>query len=74
MSRWHGPPGGEGSGGPLGPQRGTGAAPHCPRKQNGFEVFVLVEIGSPESNANNPEYLFLNEHHQFFLFPVSLFS
>ena len=53
-----GPPGGEGSGGRLGPQRGTGAA-----QQNGFEVFALAEIGSPESNANNPEYLFLNKHH-----------
>ena len=45
------PPGGEGSGGCLGPQQGTGAV-----KQNGFEVFALAEIGSPESNANNPEY------------------
>ena len=45
-------------------------------KQNGFEVFALAEIGSPERNANNPEYLFLNEHHQlvFFLFLISLFS
>ena len=57
-------PGGEGPGGRLGPQRGTGAAPRwrsrgrSPRKQNGFEVFALAEIGSPESNANNPEYLF----------------
>ena len=48
------PPGGEGSGGRLGPQWGTGAAPGW--KQNGFEVFALAEIGSPESNANNPEY------------------
>ena len=61
-----GPPGGEGSGGRLGPQRGTGAEPRrgsrgrSPRKQNGFEVFALAEIGSPESDANNPEYLFLN--------------
>ena len=30
---------------------------------------MLAEIGSPESNANNPEYLFLNEHHQFFYSP-----
>ena len=59
-----------------GPQWVTGAAP-CwgskgwrPREQNGFEVFVLAEIGSPENNANNPEYLFLNENHQssFFYF------
>ena len=37
---------------------------------------MLAEIGSPESNANNPEYLFLNENHQsfFFLFSISLFS
>ena len=57
-----GPPRGEGSGGRLGPQRGTGPAPHwgsrgrSTRKQNGFEVFALAEIGSPEINANNPEY------------------
>ena len=56
------PPGGEGSGGRLGPQWGTGAAHRwgsrgrSRRKQNGFEVFALAEIGSPESNANNPEY------------------
>ena len=66
MSRRHwgagGLPRGEGSGGHLGPQRGTGAAPRwgsrgqSPRKQNGFEVFALAEIGSSESNANNPEY------------------
>ena len=54
--------GGKGSGGHLGPQRGTGAAPHwgsrgrSPRKQNGYEVFALAKIGSPKSNANNPEY------------------
>ena len=65
--------------GHLGPQQARGAAPRSgsmgrsPRKQNGFEVFALGEIGSPESNANNPEYLFLNEH-QFFLFLVLLFS
>ena len=37
---------------------------------------MLAEIGSPESNANNPEYLLLNENHQsfFFLFSISLFS
>ena len=52
----------EGSGGRLCPQWGTGAVPRwgssgrSPQKQNGFEVFVLAEIGSPESNANNPEY------------------
>ena len=56
------PPRGEGSGGRLCPQQGTGAAPlwgsrgRSPWKQNGFEVFALAEIGSPESNANNPEY------------------
>ena len=53
MSRQHWG-GGEGSGGRLGPQWGIGAAPGW--KQNGFEVFPLAEIGSPESNANNPEY------------------
>ena len=31
---------------------------------------MLAEIGSPESKANNPEYLFFNENHQsvFFIF------
>ena len=51
--------------GPEAPQeaRGLGAAwapsgvqGQRPIKQNGFEVFALAEIGSPESNANNPEY------------------
>ena len=50
----------------LGPPRPP--AGRSPRKQNGFEVFALAEIGSPESNANNPEYLFLNEHHQLVFF------
>ena len=66
MSRQHwgpeAPPRGEGSGGRLGPQQGTGAVPRwgsrgrSPRKQNRFEVFALAEIGSPKSNANNSEY------------------
>ena len=58
--------GGEGvlGSGSRAPQWVTGAAPcwgskgRRPQEQNGFEVFVLAEIGSPESNANNPEYLF----------------
>ena len=40
---------------------------------NGFEVFALAEIGSPKSNANNPEY-FEWTSSIFFLFPISLFS
>ena len=39
-------------------------------EKEGFEVLMLAEIGSPESKANNPEYLFSNENHQsvFFIF------
>ena len=67
--------GGEGSWVP-GPQWATGAAPcwgskgRRPQEQDGFEVLTLAEIGFPESKANNPEYLFLNENHQsvFFIF------
>ena len=32
-----------------------GVQGQSPQKQNGFEVFALAEIGSPESNANNLE-------------------
>ena len=44
-------------------------------EQDGFEVLTLAEIGSPESKANNPEYLFSNENHQsVFLFSIDAIS
>ena len=40
------------------------------KKSDAPRPIALAEIGSPERNSNNPEYLFLNEHHQLvFLIP-----
>ena len=38
------------------------------KKSDAPHPFALAEIGSPERNSNNREYLFLNEHHQLVFF------